>query len=152
MLSNILKRVRKDKPVQKKLTMSLSEEEYKQIEGIARLSRKSVDAWIHSAIKQALPADFEAIQQLRDRSIDAVFEASDQEDGVFHSHGVLPLAPQAANQGHPCLHLDPIQHSNFIGQCEGTCRAPSQSGRVCFYTAMAAPQCAYYKAKMARKR
>jgi predicted transcriptional regulator len=138
--------------VSKKLTVHLSTDEYKQVEDVARASRKSVDAWLHSAIKQAIPTDFDATRQLRERSIDAIYEAADDADQVFHSRGVLPLAPQAANQGHPCLHLDPVQHSNFIGQCEGTCRAPSQSGRVCFYTAMAATRCQYYKAKVVRKR
>lgn len=42
---------------------------------------------------------------------------------------------------HPCYHLHPKIPSNFVGQCQGTCRAPTQDGRICHWPQTSAQSC-----------
>jgi len=70
--------------------------------------------------------------------------------------GAVPLG-QPLNQvpvnemvggGHPCRFLDKGQTPHFQGQSEGTCRHPSQNGRVCFWAAQTARQCDSFGGKI----
>jgi hypothetical protein len=104
--------------------------------------------------------------------IDRAFDALDAQEGVGGdlANNVFPLPsprsrakavevqpskPKAedkiikAAEGHPCRFLDATTPDHFrAGECQGLCRHPAQSGRICFWVANVATQCSYFDPKV----
>lgn len=103
--------------------------------------------------------------------IDRAFHALDEQEkdvGGDLANNVFPLAPRGTPapvvtptkpkaedkiiveaKGHPCRFLDATTPPHFqAGECQGICRHPGQSGRICFWVANVATQCSYFDPKV----
>ncbi len=156
----------------RRITIEVTEEQYDILKWCAKNDSVKVEKWIEQAALRAIPAgsgrtkavhaQSAAVAEAAFREVDAISEGPTP----FLTTSQGPLSPEVAhipqkNTGgatvaklqvgeHPCQFLDKNQPPQFYGQCEGTCKSPLQEGRACFYNAVVAPRCDYFRAKLAR--
>ena len=140
----------KKQKMSKKVQILLKDDEYDLLDEASKLAKKDLSSWIRTAALGRVPVELKdrlSNEQVASSRLDFVHDALNEETegevvGAPGEHPILPVAPLSVIQpNHPCRYLNPEHHPNFRGQCEGTCNAPGQQGRVCFWSSPTASKC-----------
>jgi hypothetical protein len=121
--------------------------------------------------EEAAPEEEDPVEEVDKDQIDRAFEMLDHQEaeGGGLANNVFPLPqprsvehvevapskPKAEDKiikvahGHPCRFLDETTPAHFhAGECQGLCRHPGQSGRICFWVPNVATQCSFFDPKV----
>ena len=125
------------------IQIEFTEVEYEELKATAEGRGVELEAWAHHRVVAQLPSRLLPPGSAGEQAAFEVLERSDPAPVIV----VPPRAPVVSVlPPHPCLHLDPQHPSNFRGQdAQGTCRAPQQHGRPCFWNAVSSRSCPVFE-------
>ncbi len=143
------------------MKLEFTKEQLVLIQHLASQAGKSQEAWVQAAVLSQIPRGTQEKLTRESQAkamMGAVFNHLDAQDREHPSEAAMPVAeparpaPVVESNMHSCFYLSPEQLTQYQGQCSGTCHAPSQYGRVCFWSSVKAKECPVFKPRMFKRR
>lgn len=117
-----------------KISVQIEQEELDRYLAFCKTAGKSLSEWVRETLNAASKAPL-ALPPSQEKFVSP-----------------LEAPPEPENETHPCYHLKRIFPTHLkAADCQGTCNAPTQRGKVCHFAPSYARQCSAFELHRNRK-